>query len=93
MDAEARSNRRRFLRQIGITLGVAAGAALYPAIAHAATNCCPAGSSRCTGLPNCPSGQQYFFCECGPGLDYCICHSGTTCYNGPCQPPPYSQGR
>ena len=85
MDAEARSNRRRFLRQIGITLGVAAGAALYPAIAHAATNCCPA-NGRCPGF-TCQTGNPYF-CECGPGLDYCICHIGSGCYNGPCQPPP-----
>lgn len=85
MDAtEHRSSRRRFLRQIGITLGVAAGAALYPAIAQAVTNCCPAGG-RCTG--SCPSGQSLYFCECGPGSDYCICHNtilGGGCYGGPC---------
>lgn len=83
MDAtEDTSSRRRFLRQIGITLGVAAGVALYPALAHAATNCCPAGT-RCSGPCNSP--KQWYFCECGPGSDYCICHDTVSgCYNGPC---------
>lgn len=80
---KARSSRRRFLRQIGVTLGVAAGAALYPALAHAATNCCPA-NGRC-GTSGCISPNNWYWCECGPGSDYCICKNlSGGCYNGPC---------
>ena len=83
IELAGRNLREAGLRNSLTTLGVAVGAALYPAVARAALNCCPA-NGRC-GSTGCQDPNKWYFCECGAGNDYCICSSHTSgCYNGPC---------
>jgi hypothetical protein len=83
---DKRGTRSRFLRQVALTLGIAAGAVAYPAVAHAAVNCCPAPPGACQPPEptSCGGGQTLFRCDCGACCSYCICKPSTDCYNGPC---------
>lgn len=63
-------DRRRFMRQAVVTLGVGLGVLLVPGTAHAATRCCRDSScNRCDGPPvkyrcssTCPGGPVG--CKC-----------------------------
>jgi hypothetical protein len=70
---EGKSNRRRFLRMIGLTLGAAVGAAAIPAAAHAAFQCCP-DFSGCGVSHPCNNTTPYH-CTCPDGSSYCTCKS------------------
>jgi hypothetical protein len=81
--AETRASRGVFLRRLGLTLGAAFGALAIPGGAKAFTGKCCLDNTRCSGT--CPSGTYWHYCDCAPFYEsYCVCHSGTTCYNGPC---------
>jgi hypothetical protein len=78
------TNRKSFLRQIGVTLGAAFGALAIPAVARAAQNqCCPTNHSVC---PECPPNSVPYWCDCSPHLpSYCQCRpSDTGCDPAPC---------
>lgn len=90
-ETEKKTTRKRFLKQLGVTLAVGVGAGAFASTAladHQAGHCCPSGSGPCThpGDPtSCPQGQNLFHCNCsGIGQDYCLCTTQTQCYNGPC---------
>jgi hypothetical protein len=80
---EQTTDRRRFLKRVGITLAAGIGLAAFPGHAKAFVNCC---QSACDPGYACGPGQVAFWCSCGgPGWDYCVCHDcGVNCYLGPC---------
>ena len=76
---EERSSRSAFLRRAGVMLAAGIGVAIFPGGARALGNCCPSSCKSCT------CGNRAFYCNCGgPGFDYCVCSSRTSCYSGPC---------
>ena len=77
---EHRSDRRRFLRRLGVTLAAGVGVLAVPGVAHAAYQCC-LDNTHCSGV--CPSGQFWHFCHCPDGT-YCACMGGTGCVLAPC---------
>ena len=89
MDVEKPTSRRRFLRQLGMTLAVGIGAAALPSRSRASAQdngqCCIASDSRCSGASQCPGGQVKYWCDC---LSYSYCTNCTTnigtCYLAPC---------
>lgn len=88
---ESRYGRRRFLRQLGVTLTFALGAGGLASAArasHAAGHCCQIDDNTCPhpeGPQSCQQGNL-FHCNCtGISQDYCACFpSGQQCIQGPC---------
>lgn len=71
-------SRRRFLRQIGLTLGVGVGALAVPAVARATLyQCCP---QACI---SCETNWHSHFCECEWGT-YCLCFPNSHCRMAAC---------
>lgn len=76
-------DRRKFLRQLGKTLGIGLGIALLPASRAGATAqnivmCCP-NDGRC-GPTNC-QGSGVFYCLANGGCPACcICDSRFSCF-------------
>jgi hypothetical protein len=94
---DQQTDRRKFLRHLGIGVATGLGVVAFPAIARAgqghvgggirpqSVNCCPDLSGRC-GAP-CSGSQKKFFCNCHDtgGTDYCTgCQANNGCYQGPC---------
>jgi hypothetical protein len=84
--AESSTSRRRFLRRLGVTLGVAVGAAAFAQPAFALGNCCRdcADCGECQG----PNGVGcWCACMC-PTNSYCWvsgqCLQTQTCVQCPC---------
>jgi hypothetical protein len=83
MNFEATSNRKAFVKKIGVTLAAAFGAMAYPAIARAALQCCPSDQAHCGSCP--PDLPQQYHCDCGAAGGYCACRqSNTGCFPAPC---------
>ncbi len=87
MEFEEQTSRRRFLRQIGVSLAVGLGAVALPSRSRASAQdngqCC-ISSSHCPG--SCPGGQARYWCDC---LSYnyctgCLSTDRGTCYLAPC---------
>ncbi|MEX2646211.1 MAG: twin-arginine translocation signal domain-containing protein [Gaiellaceae bacterium] len=83
MVEERRTNRRKFLRGVGVTLAAAIGAAALSGKAHAIINECCYDPINC---PSCPGTQVPYFCNCDPFEDdYCICRDENTgCFEAAC---------
>jgi|GraSoiStandDraft_1057264.scaffolds.fasta_scaffold186479_2 hypothetical protein len=81
MDAEQRTSRSRFLKQLGVGLAVGVGAAVLPSRAHARGDglfeCC-ASTQHCS--QNCSGTDKDYWCDCG-GSTYC---TGCRTYQGAC---------
>jgi hypothetical protein len=84
MDIEhGTQNRRKFIRQLGKTLGIGLGVALLPAsraLAHAqnVVTCCP-NDGRCAPRNCQPNGL--FYCLANAGCPACcICDSRFSCF-------------
>ena len=81
--SEQRTNRRRFLRQVGTALGVGVGALAVPSLAYAPLyQCCPDTDCgyTCTGEHGYIWPQR---CEC-EGYSYCLCFTNNYCHSAPC---------
>jgi hypothetical protein len=78
---EGATNRRHFLRQLGVAVGVAVGAAALPGAGNARTDspvCCLVSCMACD-FP-----AKSYYCSC-PGFSYCACFSGRPdCFTAPC---------
>jgi hypothetical protein len=77
---DVRHNRRRFLRQVGLALGVGVGVAAWPSVAKAFVYDCCLNNTICSGV--CNPGLWYY-CEC-PGDSFCMC--STRPPDPPCYP-------
>lgn len=99
VDAPSRTSRKRFLKQLGVTLAVGVGAAAAPEVLFAQNrqrqqpdvtyNCCPDGLNVHCKNGDCGQGKVHYFCDCShQGQNsYCTLDCTSTnspCYNGPC---------
>lgn len=63
------TSRRRFLKQLGVTLAVALGAGALAESAFAAGQCC----RNCNACGGCGGTSCYCYCDCsGIGESYCF---------------------
>lgn len=98
IDAPSRTSRKRFLKQLGVTLAVGVGAAVTPGVVFAQNrqgqrpevvyNCCPDTHGHCSN-GDCGQGKVHYYCDCSrEGQNsYCTLDctpTNSTCYNGPC---------
>jgi hypothetical protein len=78
---EEKASRSRFLRQLGVAVGVAVGAAALPGTGRATTDvpvCCEVSCKACE-FP-----AKSYRCSC-PGFSYCACFTNQPeCFTAPC---------
>lgn len=83
-DAETRTSRPRFLRQVAVTLAAAVGAGALAARAYALPGQCCKDCGRCGAC----GGGCYCHCDCtGIGESYCWTIN-TACLSEGCRPCP-----
>lgn len=87
VDDRSTATRRRFLKHLGVTLAVGAGAGFFARSASAAGNNCCYNPSVC-GADGCDwaNGWAHLWCSCPGGGSYCwtaYCAQGG-CFTGPC---------
>jgi hypothetical protein len=85
VEVAPRSSRKRFLRQIGVTMLAAVGAGALARSAFATNNCC--ANSSCGVCQTSQGNGLYCFCSCPGGGSYCssICIiGGSGCVMCPC---------
>lgn len=83
-EVEPRSNRQRFLRQLGVALAAGIGVVLLPGKSRAgvtAFQCCENHTFGSNWV--CTSGTQ-FYCDCGGPSNYCTCRAPQPCFPAPC---------